>query len=121
MAGCGSPPNQSGPVHPRHSLSPATFEVTSSTSGESAVELKVRGELDLASAPELVRALVRAEREKPGIITLELSGLDFMDATGLRAILEAIRRARHDGRRLTVRNPTQPVLRLFQLAGIDLP
>lgn len=43
------------------------------------------GELDLATAPELEAVLSRLD--SPETITLDLSGLTFMDCCGLRSIL----------------------------------
>ena len=42
-----------------------------------------------------------------------------MGVSGLRAILDAARRARRDGRRLVVTNPVPHILRLFELTAID--
>jgi anti-anti-sigma factor len=55
--------------------------------------LRLSGELDLATAPDLEQHL-RALEEGEGIrIVLDLSELAFMDSAGLAVILEAERRA----------------------------
>jgi anti-sigma B factor antagonist len=45
------------------------------------------GELDVASAPVLEEALADACSAGAGEVVLDMSGLEFMDSTGLRAIL----------------------------------
>jgi anti-sigma B factor antagonist len=83
--------------------------------------LRLSGELDLATAPDLEQHL-RALEEGEGIrIVLELSGLTFMDSAGLTVIVEAERRAGERGRSLVMRGPSRQVTRLLELAGVTLP
>jgi len=51
--------------------------------------LSLRGELDLASAPELQEAVARVCAEGAREAVLDVAGLEFVDSTGLRAILNA--------------------------------
>jgi len=83
------------------------------------VRLALSGELDLASAPELVRALERVEVQRPDLILLDLRELRFMDSTGLRTVVGADARAREDGRRLAVVRGPDAVDRIFTLTRID--
>jgi anti-anti-sigma factor len=83
------------------------------------VRLTLVGDLDRSSVPLLERWLARVEPERPRIIDLELSRLEFIDAGGMRAILHAARRAQEEGRQLTVSNPSSVVRRLFELTAID--
>lgn len=76
------------------------------------------GELDLAGVESARQALDRAE-EGDGMVVLDLSGLTFIDSTGLEVILRAARRAQETGRRLVVARPSEYVKRLFELTAID--
>src|SRR5258708_13573262 len=49
--------------------------------------LSLRGELDLASAEDLQDAVERLCAEGASEAVLDVSGLEFVDSTGLRAIL----------------------------------
>lgn len=81
--------------------------------------VRVSGELDLTSAPQVEAALKRAEQSAVGTIVLDLSGLEFMDSSGLRLVLSADRRARDAGRELLiVRGPDQ-VHRVFEVTHVD--
>jgi anti-anti-sigma factor len=64
--------------------------------------LVVRGALDAQTGIELERALLRAELAQPARLELDLTGLDFMDSTGLGLVLDADVRAAAEGRRLVV-------------------
>jgi anti-sigma B factor antagonist len=79
--------------------------------------LALRGELDLASAPLLERELWDAESSSPGRIVVDLSGLQFVDSTGLHVLLGAHRRARENDRQLLLRRGPRAVHRLFEITG----
>jgi len=76
------------------------------------------GELDMAGVERAREALERAE-EASGMVVLDLSGLTFIDSTGLEVILRAARRAQESGRRLVVARPSLYLKRLFELTAID--
>jgi anti-anti-sigma factor len=77
------------------------------------------GELDMSSATCLELELKIVEARRPPILVLDLAQLRFMGVSGLRAILDAARRAHRDGRQLVVTNPVPHILRLFELTAID--
>src|SRR5215207_7097952 len=75
-----------------------------------------RGELDMATEGEL-RAVLEREAAL-GAVTLDLSGLRFLDTSGLRLILETAEAARRDGFTFTVLPGIPAVQRLFEIAGV---
>jgi anti-sigma B factor antagonist len=83
------------------------------------VRLMLSGELDMSTATSLELELSAVEARRPPVLVLDLSQLRFMGVSGLRAILDAARRARRDGRQLVVTNPVPHILRLFELTAID--
>jgi anti-sigma B factor antagonist len=74
------------------------------------------GELDISNADKLAEVL-REECRQSGDVILDISGLRFMDSSGLHVVLDACDQLR-DGR-LILRNPTTPVDRVFEVAGIE--
>jgi len=90
-----------------------TFEIAVREGPEGTV-VTPRGELDMATADELRAALDAAQ----GPLTLDLSGLRFLDTSGLRLVLETAEQARRDRRELTVVPGTPAVQRLFEVAGV---
>jgi anti-sigma B factor antagonist len=83
------------------------------------VRLMLSGELDIANATALELELQHAEARRPSVLVLDLAQLRFLGVAGLRAILDAARRARNDGRHLVVSNPVPHIVRLFELTAID--
>ncbi len=87
---------------------------------EDRVVLVPRGELDMASAPELEQAIMPRLQEG-GWIVLDLRSLDFIDSSGLRVVVGAHRTAEEHGGRFTcVRGAAgSTVHRIVEIAGID--
>jgi anti-anti-sigma factor len=81
-------------------------------------ELRLEGECDLSNVAELRRqylaAAVAARR-----ITIDLSRLEFIDSTGLRALIEAFEEARLNGRSISFRPGGETLMRVFQITGLD--
>ena len=87
---------------------------------EDRIVLTPRGELDMASAPELEQA-VMPRLQQGSWIVLDLRSLDFIDSSGLRVVVGAHRLAEEHGGRFTcVRGaPGSTVHRIVEIAGID--
>lgn len=82
------------------------------------VRLRVRGELDIATADMLADRL-RGLRERRAAVLLDLDELAFIDASGLRVVLSAAQDARNDGWEFTVTPGSARVRRLFVLLDLD--
>lgn len=78
--------------------------------------LELRGELALASAPELARRLHDEEAIGVGLrVVIDLSGVEFLDSAGLHVLLDAQRRLRERGTGLFLRRGPRAVQRVFEL------
>lgn len=75
------------------------------------------GEIDAHTAPDLAEHLDPLPGND-GDITVDLAGVDFIDSSGLRLIVEAHQRAEGSSRRLVVRKPSDTVVRLFEISGL---
>lgn len=81
--------------------------------------LELGGELDIASVPILHAAIARVSRAG-GVcgITLDLSGLIFIDSTGLAEIILTSQLCERDGFELTLIPGPRHVQRLFERTGL---
>ncbi|MFJ9444967.1 STAS domain-containing protein [Kitasatospora sp. NPDC101235] len=79
--------------------------------------VRVRGEIDLDTAPALRCELERALAEHH-VVVLDLSQVTFMDCAGLGALVQARNQADHSGRRLVLHGTGRPVARLLKLTGL---
>jgi len=81
--------------------------------------LEAFGELDLATAPKLCSLLDAARIQRVKRLVIDLTGVDFCDSTGLRALMGASTELRVGGGRLAVAVlPGSTVSRLFDVTGI---
>ncbi len=80
--------------------------------------IALKGELDLEGAERVTQELLRVEATDAQRIVLDLSGLRFIDSTGIRLILAADARSRSNGRRLALVRGPRDVHRVFELTGI---
>ncbi len=81
--------------------------------------MNVRGEIHVSTAPEFSQRLTTAIEAGKTAIVLDLSGVEFIDSTGLSVLLNGLRRVNqlHGRMALVCANPT--VLRLFQITRLD--
>ena len=85
---------------------------------DSAYVIRVRGEVDVATAPEVRRALGSAITIPAVLVILDLCDVGFIDSTGLQAVLHAHRRLRDLHRRFVIVCPGGPVRRAFEIANL---
>ena len=81
--------------------------------------VRVSGELDQGTAPELREVLGDAVSGAGVAVLVDLSACNFIDSTGLSLLVEAKRRLAEDGRGFGVCCPDADVRRLLELTGID--
>ncbi len=90
-----------------------SFQTT--VTGDSA-KITLHGELDVAGSGLLESELDRILADhSPSTIVLDLSGLDFMDSTGLRLVVLSDAKARENGWRLELVRGNDSVHRVFEI------
>jgi anti-anti-sigma factor len=98
-------------------VSPKSFQVSLDDRG-SVVVVRVRGEVDTATAPQMGQA-IDAQLARRRRVVLDLSEVEFMDLHGLAVLMRASRRTRVEGGSFAVDRPAPCVLRLFELVRMD--
>ena len=86
---------------------------------EGQTRIALVGELDIASTPSLEEGLTEVEGDTPATVILDLRRVDFIDSTGLRAVIAADERARSAGRRFVVVRGPAAVERVFSVTQLD--
>ncbi len=83
------------------------------------MRLALSGELDLSVAKRLTSRLTHLSRAG-AVVDLDLSNLEFIDSTGIAAIVGAFRNAQLGGWDFSVApEPTPQVRRVITLVGLD--
>ncbi len=93
-----------------------TIEVLPS---EGSVTVRLAGEIDMDTAPDVREAALDAMRQHASRIQIDLSRVTFMDSTGLEVLLATRRRAELEGGQLHLVDPTHSVLRVLEVTGVD--
>jgi len=88
------------------------------TADSDACVFGLRGELDLQTAPLLRQRLLSALEDGHIHLVIELSGLTFMDSTGISVLVDALKHARRLGGDLVLRSPAAGTLRVLEIAGL---
>ena len=93
------------------------LEITRTQHGGSAV-LRLEGEVDIATVDQLDEAIQEAVDDEAETVVVDLSGLSFMDSTGLRSVLSGHEMVRAKKRSFIVVSGTGPVSRLIDITGV---
>lgn len=83
-----------------------------------ATTVALSGELDLVASPALDRAIGDQAESDVDLVVVDLRRLEFMDSTGLHAVLRIQQGAHELGRRFAVIRGPDHVQRLFELTGL---
>ena len=96
-----------------------TLRISTTATGPTTV-LHLAGDLDLATAGQ-VRGCLRDVLDTGAVrrLVLDLSGLDFLDVTGLNVIVDAQQVLAADRGTLALRSPRPMVVRMLKLLALD--
>ncbi len=88
------------------------------TPADSGAVMRVGGELDSATAPQLQEAVTGAVQAFGPRLAVDLAGLTFLDCSGIGILVKAHRELDQAGGHLRVLNPTRLVRRVIDLCGL---
>lgn len=98
---------------------PAVLNVSSQRAA-GGLQLLLGGELDIATAEHLVDVATALDpADLAGRLRLDLSGLEFLDAAGLRALLRTHRLVEQHGGQLVLTGPRPLARKILAIAGLD--
>ena len=95
----------------------SAFAVETQLDGSRAV-IRISGDVDAETAPEL-RAVVRDLLDRrPKTIFLDLREVEIISSVGLQVLIWADMECSRLATRLVLRDPSQPVMRVLEIAGL---
>lgn len=77
------------------------------------------GEIDVATADEVMAVITKALDEGQRQVLLDLAAVTFIDSTGLGMLIKAHRRARSTAATFAVVHPTAQTRKLIAVLGLD--
>lgn len=81
--------------------------------------MSLTGELDLATAPDLVLALDPVPLVSGRVMVVDLTGLAFCDCAGIGTLIDQQKRLLAAGGALMIVNPPRQFQRLIDITGVD--
>jgi anti-sigma B factor antagonist len=81
--------------------------------------VRVTGEIDVTTSPELGRVISTAIGGGADQVLVDLAATGFIDASGIGVLVGAAKRARGAGGQLVIREPSEPVRRLLELLRLN--
>lgn len=80
--------------------------------------VELEGEIDLHSAPPLKTALLEIGSVRGSRVALDLSGVSFLDSTGIGALVGTLKKTREGGGQIAFFGAKPRVKRVFEIAGL---
>lgn len=81
--------------------------------------LKLVGKLNMVSAPQFHEVISTAVATGETRFAIDLADVDFIDSSGLGALINGLKSARQAGGDLRIAAPTEQVRLVLQLTNID--
>ncbi|MFJ8884509.1 STAS domain-containing protein [Streptomyces sp. NPDC102402] len=97
-------------------MSPLTITVRDAATGP---VLKISGDLDHETAPELREAMDGLTVATGRLLVLDLAGLDFCDSSGISALLTARNLAGEQGGTIALAAVPSHTARILRITGLD--
>lgn len=77
------------------------------------------GEIDLNASPILRQEIKRVHTARPQRLIVDLSGVPYMDSSGVATLVEAMQIARKNSTRLVLCGMQEKVRSIFEIARLD--
>jgi anti-sigma B factor antagonist len=81
--------------------------------------ISVTGEVDLYTSPELRSAIMDAVPAAAATVAVDLSGVRYMDSSGVATLVEGLRRCRDLDKVFKLVAPSTAVMKVLELAKLD--
>lgn len=81
--------------------------------------LPLEGEIDLHRSPRVERSLASMIKKKPDLIIVDLSGVTFIDSSGMAVLIRALQNVKEYGGKLSLSGMNDHVRPIFETARLD--
>jgi anti-sigma B factor antagonist len=102
-----------------NSAAPPPLQAITTRMGDKCI-VKLAGEFDLAAVDLVRKEIAGAVRSDATSVVIDLSGLEFIDSSGLAVLMDADARSRADSNRVSFQGPlTPPVAKILRVTELD--
>ena len=81
--------------------------------------LPLEGEIDLHVSPRVERAIASMIKKRPAQVVVDLSGVTFIDSSGLAVLIRAMQDVQKYGGKLSLCGINSDVRSIFEMARLD--
>jgi anti-sigma B factor antagonist len=81
--------------------------------------LPLEGEIDLHRSPRVERSLASMIKKRPDHIVVDLSGVTFIDSSGMAVLIRALQDMKEYGGKLSLSGMNDNVRPIFETARLD--
>ena len=81
--------------------------------------LPLEGEIDLHISPRVERSLASMIKKRPAQVVVDLSGVTFIDSSGLAVLIRAMQDVQKYGGKLSLSGINDNVRPIFEMAQLD--
>jgi anti-sigma B factor antagonist len=81
--------------------------------------LPLEGEIDLHRSPRVERSLASMIKRKPNHLVVDLSGVTFIDSSGIAVLIRALQNVQNYGGKLTLSGMNAKVRPIFEITRLD--
>ena len=81
--------------------------------------VSIEGRVNIDTSGDMRRTIAKALRSTPPVLMLDLSGVSYIDTSGIATLLEASRNARQQGTRLVMQGLRGQPRELLHFSQID--
>src|SRR5437016_2796230 len=81
--------------------------------------LPLEGEIDLHVSPDIAASLASMVAARPARLVVDLSGVTYIDSSGLAVLIQATQTVEEYGGKLTLAGMNEDVRSIFEMARLD--
>lgn len=83
------------------------------------VAVVLAGEIDLATAPGILAAIMETVRDEPGTVVVDMAAVTFMDSSGAHMLVQAQAAADDHGVAFAILNSSEACRVVLEVSGLD--
>lgn len=95
------------------------LHITTEQAGDATI-LRPEGDIDLSRAPALRYHIAEVQRTEPPRLIIDLSGVPYMDSSGVATLVEAMQVSRRQRGQLVLCCLQEKVRSIFEIARLDM-
>lgn len=95
-----------------------TVQLDGKSTANAAV-ISPKGDIDMHESPKLRTAILAEAAKKPAAVIIDLTGVGFIDSSGVATLVEGLKATKAAGASLILCGMSPKVLDVFELARLD--